>query len=99
MASIAKNLSAFVAQSDSQLLTFTYDDNASSADVDLTAVTSYSWTSGTRVFVMVDDVNDYTLTVPEGHPLLDVPPFNNVGYATSMDRLVGLLVDLGVTAA
>ena len=48
---------------------------------------------------MVDDVNDYTLTVPEGHPLLDVPPFNNVGYATSMDRLVGLLVDLGVTAA
>ena len=99
MASISENLSAFVAQSDSQLLTFTYDDNTSSADVDLTAVTSYSWTPGTRVFVMVDDVNDYTLTVPEGHPLLDSPPFNTEDYATSMDRLVAQLVDLGVTAA
>ena len=99
MASIVENLEAFVAQSDSQLLTFAYDDGNESDDIDLTAVTSYSWTPGTRVFVMVGPVNDYTLTVPEGHPLLDVPPFNTVGYATSMDRLVGLLVDLGVTAA
>ena len=99
MASIVEDVDAFVAQSDAGLLTFEYVSGTLSDDVDLTAVTSYSWTPGTRVFVMVGPVNDYTLTVPEGHPLLDVPPFNNVGYATSMDRLVDLLVDLGVTAA
>ena len=99
MASIVEDLDAFVVQSDAELLTFEYINGTLSDGVDLTAVTAYSWTPGTRVFVMVGPVNDYTLTVPEGHPLLDDPPFNTVGYATSMDRLVDLLVDLGVTAA
>ena len=97
MAAINENLDAFVAESDVKVITFTYDTGAVSAPVDLTAVTAHSWTAGTRTFVMTDATDTYTLIVPVAHPLLDPPPFNTMGYATTMDRLVDLLADLGVS--
>jgi len=94
MAAINKNIVAIVAQSDALLLTFEYDDGNVSADIDMTAITTNTWTVGTRTLVITDATDTYTLVVPTGHPLLDPPAFNNVGYADTPTRLLALLSDV-----
>ena len=94
MAIVTEGLVGWIAESDALTVTFEYDSGLFSPAIDMTAVTTKTWTVGSRVIQVIDASDTYNLTIPTDHRLLDSPPFNNVGYADSPTRLIQLMTDV-----